>query len=259
MPKFNLFESEDLFKLYYLIQYWDKKEHCREKNIIKELNIKRAREKRKPIKQTTLNNQLRYLNNKNIITFRFEKLGNKYWGPYIHKKFKQYETNRKTQNNLLNILIKLNYKNSQKEFNKLFLKEKQEKENIYSLGLDASYLSAKQVFISNLNILFRYFLDNLVPKINSNTQLTFAKLKVHFEHFLLINWRPIHQDLIHNSLDENDSERDWFNLFEQVFIYSVPYFKEFIVNEKKIYSLRVEESKKLREHLEKENWENQNE
>ena len=57
MPKFNLFESQDLFELYYLILTWSKDEDCREKNIIKELNLIRKKDKRKPIKQTTLNNQ----------------------------------------------------------------------------------------------------------------------------------------------------------------------------------------------------------
>lgn len=263
MPRFNLFESQDLFELFYLILTWDKKAHCREKNIITELNLIRVKEKRKPIKQTTLNNQLRYLIKKNIITFRFKKLGDKYWGPYIHKQFKQYIITRSTQNSLLNILIQLNYKNYPTEFNRLFLKEKQEKENIYDLGLDADYLSAKQVFIGNLNILFDYFLKKLIPNINNTEQLNFSKLKVHFEHFLLINWIPIHKDLIsklsntkYNNPKYVNKEKDWFDLFEKVFIHSIPYFKEFIVDEKQIHTLRVKESRKLREYLEQENGEN---
>ncbi|OQA31171.1 MAG: hypothetical protein BWY55_00617 [archaeon ADurb.Bin336] len=234
MPKFNLFESQDLFELYYLILTWSKDEDCREKNIIKELNLIRKKDKRKPIKQTTLNNQLRFLRKKIFIQNKNGKLGNGYFGPHVHQTFKYYFVNIRTKNKVLNYLLKQNKTPTPQD---ILFKIKKIEDNMWEDGILEEYISAKQLISFNLFRLFNFFLKNNLPDIKQKQRLTFKSLKIYFEHFLLINWQPIHKQLL------KQESKEWIDIFEKIFISTEPHFKKLILTEYQLKKIQTEELK----------------
>ncbi|MDD4250794.1 MAG: hypothetical protein PHX27_01225 [Candidatus ainarchaeum sp.] len=160
------------------------------------------------------------------------KLGNGYFGPHVHQTFKYYFVNIRTKNKVLNYLLKQNKTPTPKD---ILFKIKKIEDNMWEDGILEEYISAKKLISFNLFRLFNFFLKNNLPDIKQKQRLTFKSLKIYFEHFLLINWQPIHKQLL------KQESKEWIDIFEKIFISTEPHFKKLILTEYQLKKIQMEE------------------